>query len=66
MRKVNLCSDQNKNKREIVPNWKSKKPNNYEQRRKDFRPNINFNNSRNFQKSNNYVGNNYKNSGQQD
>jgi len=63
-RKANFCFDQNNNKREVVPNWKNKNPNNYEQRRKNFRPNKNFNNSINFQKSNNYAGNNYKNNGQ--
>ena len=25
MRKENLCYDQNKNKREIIPNWKNKR-----------------------------------------
>lgn len=64
MRKANLCFDQNKNKREIVPNWKNKNPNNFEKRRKDFRPNINVNNSRYYQKNNNYLGNNYRNIGQ--
>jgi len=65
MRKANFWFDQNKNKREIVPNWKSKKPNIFEQRRKDFQPNKNFNNSINYQKNNNYSRNNYKNNGQQ-
>lgn len=30
MRKANFCYDQNKNKKEIIPNWKSKKTNNFE------------------------------------
>lgn len=66
MRKANFCFDQNKNKSEIMPNWKSKTPNNFEQRRRDFRTNKKFNNSRNYQKTNNHAGNNYKNNGHQD
>ena len=30
MRKENLCYDQNKNKRENVPSWKNKRPNNFD------------------------------------
>jgi len=36
LRKANFCFDQNKNKREIVPSWKSKNTNNFEQRRRDL------------------------------
>ena len=32
MRKVNLCYDQNKNKRESVPTWKAKKQDNFDPR----------------------------------
>jgi len=52
-----------KKKREIVPSWKSKKTNTFEQRRGNFKPNMNFNNSRSFQK-NNSSGNNYKSNAQ--
>ena len=45
MRKDNLCYEQNKNKREGVPNWKGKRTNNFEQRRKGFKSNINFRNN---------------------
>ena len=34
MRKENLCYDQNKNKREDIPNWKNKRCENFEQKRK--------------------------------
>jgi len=62
--KANFCFDQSKNKKEIVPSWKSKKTNTYEQRRGNFKPNKKFHNARNFQK-NNYQGNNYKSNAQQ-
>ena len=34
MRKENSCWGQNKNKRENVPTWKSKRPNNFDPRKK--------------------------------
>ena len=34
MRKENFCYDQNKNKREIIPAWKNKGPNNFDARKK--------------------------------
>ena len=48
MRKENLCYEQNR-KRENMPNWKTKRYNNFESRKKGFTPNRNFgkNNSRN-------------------
>ena len=30
MKKVNLCFDQNKNKRESIPSWKNNSPSNFE------------------------------------
>ena len=45
MRKVNLCYEQRKSKREGVPNWKGKITNNFEKRRKYFKSNINFGNN---------------------
>ena len=35
MRKENLCYDQNKNKRESVPNWKTKRRDNFDPRNKN-------------------------------
>ena len=61
MRKANFCYEQNR-KRENMPNWKIKRPNNnLESRKKSFTPNRNFghNNSRKF--SNKFFqGNNFK------
>ena len=34
MRKTNLCYDQNKNKWENIPNWKNKRRENFEQKKK--------------------------------
>ena len=34
-RKVNLYHDQNKNKRENIPNWKTKRRDNFDQRNKN-------------------------------
>ena len=34
MRKSNFCYDQNKNKRENIPNWKNKRGENFEQKKK--------------------------------
>ena len=52
-------------KREGVPNWKGKRINNFEQRRKDFKSNRNFgNNSRNYSK-NTYQGTYFKSNTQQ-
>ena len=60
MRKANLCYKQSK-KREIIPNWKNKRTNNFDQKRKGLKSNKSFgNNSRNFNK-NNYQGENFKN-----
>ena len=55
MRKTNFCYDQNKNKRENVPTWKSKRQNNFDPRKKlnKFHKNTG-NNYRGYQ------GNNYK------
>jgi len=64
MRKANFCFDQNKNRREAVPSWRNKKNNNYEHRKAGFKPNKNFNNSRNFPKGN-FQGNTPKNIYQQ-
>ena len=65
MRKANFCYEQRKNKKEGIPNWKSKRTSNFEQRMKGFKPNKNFkNNSRNFSK-NNYQGTNFKGKTQQ-
>ena len=42
MRKEKLCYDQNKNKRENIPAWKNKRPNNFDPRKKQnkFHKNI--------------------------
>ena len=42
MRNANLCYEQSRNKREGVPNWKVKRTNNFEQRRKSFKFNRNL------------------------
>ena len=60
MRKANFCYEQSKNKREGVPNWKGKRNNIFEQRRKGYKSNRHFgNNSRNYSK-NTYQGTNFK------
>ena len=55
MKKRNFCSDMNKNKRENIPNWKTKRHDNFDPRKK----NINFykNTGNNYK---GYQGNNYK------
>ena len=45
MRKENLCYEQSKNKKECVSNWKGKRTNYFEQRRKGFKSNRNFRNN---------------------
>ena len=55
MRKANFCFDQNKNKRENMPPWKNKTPNNYDLKNKE---NEFHKNSRNNYRG--YQGNNYK------
>ena len=49
MRKANFCYEQNR-KKESMSNWKAKRSNHFEQRKKGFVPNRNFrsNNTRNF------------------
>ena len=49
MRKTNFCYEQ-KRKKESMTNWKAKRNNNFEEKKKDFVPNRNFKNSntRNF------------------
>ena len=42
MRKDKFCYEQIRNKREGVPNWKVKRTNNFEQRRKSFKFNRNL------------------------
>ena len=65
LRKANFCYEQRRNKREGVPNWKGKRTNNFEQRRKSFKSKKNFrNNSRNYSK-NTYEGTNFKSNTQQ-
>ena len=60
MGKANFCYEQSKNKREGVPNWKGKRKNNFEQRRKSFKSNRNFgNNFLNYYK-NTYQGTYFK------
>ena len=56
MRKANFCYEQNR-KRENMPNWKAKRSNNFEHKKKGFTPNHNFgnNNGRNFP-NNNFQG----------
>ena len=53
MRKTNLCYEQNR-KKESMTNWKEKRTNKFEQRKKGFVPNRNFknNNTRNFPNKN--------------
>ena len=55
MRKDNFCYDQNKNKRESIPAWKNKRPNNFDSKRKqnNFHKNMGNNHRR-------YLSNNYK------
>ena len=57
MRKENLCYEHNR-KKESMTNWKNKRNNNFQQKKKDFVPNRNFKNSntRNFP-SKNFQGN---------
>ena len=65
MRKANLCCEERKNKREVVPNWRVKRTNNFEQRSKSFKSNRNFkNNSQNYSK-NTYQGTDFKRNTQQ-
>ena len=65
MRKVNLCYEQRKNKRDNTPNWKAKRGGNSEHKGKNFKFNKNFgNNSRKFSR-NNYQGTNFKGNMQQ-
>ena len=45
MRKTNFCYDQNKNKRENVPNWKNKRRGNFEQKKKGTKFYKNFGNN---------------------
>ena len=59
MRKIDFCYEQIK-KRESIPNWKNKRTSNFDQKRKGFKSNKNFeNNSRNFYK-NNHHGTDFK------
>ena len=44
MRKANFCYEQNQ-KRENLPNWKAKRSNNFENKKKGFTPNQNFGNN---------------------
>ena len=55
MREANFCYDQNKNKRESVPIWNTKRPDNFDPRKKN---NKFHKNTRNNYKG--YQGNNYK------
>ena len=57
MRKANLCNEQNC-KKESMTNWKAKRNNNFEHKKKYFVPNRNFknNNPKNFP-SKNFQGN---------
>ena len=41
MRKVNLCYEHNR-KKKSMSNWKAKRSNNFEQKKKGFVPNRNF------------------------
>ena len=57
MQKANFCYEQNQ-KRENMPNWKVKRSNNFEHKKKGFTPNQNFENNnvrnvpnKNFQKN---------------
>ena len=65
MRKENFCYEQNQ-KRENMPNQKTKRSNNFEQRKKGFTPNRNFghNNSHRFPNKN-FQENNLKSNSQQ-
>ena len=58
MRKVNFCYEQNR-KKESMANWKAKRNNNFDQKKKEFVPNQNSknNNTRNFPNKN-FQGNN--------
>ena len=55
MRKANFYYDQNKNKRESIPPWKNRRPNNFDSKRKQnkFHKKMGNNHKR-------YQGNNYK------
>ena len=55
MKKENLCYDQNKNKRENVPNWKTKRCDNFDQGMMNTKFYKNIGN-----KYKGYEGNNYK------
>ena len=53
MRKADFCYEQN-HKKESMTNWKAKRTNNFEQRRKSSVPNCNYrnNNTQNFPNKN--------------
>ena len=55
MRKENICYEKNKNKRESIPAWKNKRPNNYDPKKKQnkFHKNLGDN-------YRGYQGNHYK------
>ena len=52
---MSFCYDQNKNKRENIPNWKTKRRDNFDQRKRNTKL---FKNTGNNYKG--YQGNNYK------
>ena len=56
MRNANFCYDQNNNKRENIPAWKNKRPNNFDPRKKKNK--FHKNSGSNYR---GYQGNNYKN-----
>ena len=53
MQKENFCYEKNR-KRESMPNWKAKRSNHFEHKKKGFTPNHNFwnNNTHNFPNNN--------------
>ena len=65
MQKANFCYEHNR-KRENMPNWKTQRSKNFEQRKKGFTPNRNFghNNSHKFPNKN-FQGNNLKGNSQE-
>ena len=56
MRKENFCYDQNKNKRESIPTWKNKGPNNFDPRKNHNKFHKNTGNNYRQYQGNNYQG----------
>ena len=60
MRKVEFCYEQRK-KRESLPNWKTKKTSQFDQKRRGFKSNKSFGSKTKNLSKNNYQKNDFKN-----